>query len=632
MRNEIGTSIVVGLLGAVGGYWAAGGGGVEPRATVEEPIEQRLADQLAEDTSTASGGVGLDGIAEAFGVVASVPDAARRALAAFELVGRLDAEALEFAATELDLESAHGAMAGTLKLAISDRWSEVDPEGWREHIEANYSPMVFREIGMFAQRDYEAASQILDRNEPWSDYMHEFYYGFAMGDPEGALRMYLDRDGIYAQTIFEAAGSRISDLFDTVNAVPPGETRSELTWQMFREWGHREPVEGLGAALRLVDAAERDSVIVTWFMERVAKRDPSAAAAAFEELSEQAQREAAPELFAGWASHDHRGAMRWAVGALDPEVLGPLMLEAGATADPELVMETVARMSDEQRGEYLGRLEIGDFHCFIHRLAERDARAAVDWLNANDLLKAQLGEESENDRTSSGIEIAEAAFRNGGLEGAAALARDLPEGSFRRGFVESLANQLGSADPGAGLAWAASLPGEEGRVAVAEVAEGWVSVDPVAAAQWAFAGQGYEVTTLGAWGREDAEGAYRWLAGEIGSEPERVDELVRDSQLFESWAEQDPVAAATAALGFGERSAAGHLQGVVERWAADTPAAAGRFIDGQLVAGAERDAAVAALVDAIKGEQVEAALAWAETISDDSMRVEVMSSLPPPVD
>ena len=118
----------------------------------------------------------------------------------------------------------------------------------------------------------------------------------------------------------------------------------------------------------------------------VAKSDPRAALAAFETLPADGREQASMRLFEGWMSNDIMAAMRWGSEAMPAELFGSIMAKIESKLEPAPVMELIAEMSDEARGQLFDRLRIGDDNGFVQRLALTDPAASVAWLEKYQLL------------------------------------------------------------------------------------------------------------------------------------------------------------------------------------------------------------------------------------------------------
>jgi hypothetical protein len=80
-------------------------------------------------------------------------------------------------------------------------------------------------------------------------------------------------------------------------------------------------------------------------------------------------------------------------------------------------------------------------------------------------------------------------------------------------------------------------------------------------------------------------------------------------------------------LGLPGDLAGGRVGDVVSIWVQSDQEAAAAFINDRLESGVVRDGAVVAMVEALKDDDVNAAMAWAREIDNQSLMFQVMDSL-----
>ena len=240
--------------------------------------------------------------------------------------------------------------------------------------------------------------------------------------------------------------------------------------------------------------------------------------------------------------------------------------------------------------EPLGRGELGNerLAALLRELAETDPRQAIELAEAHGHLHGQP-------------ELAAELFA--GWFDRESAAREwfdtLPPGELRGRLVPVMVASLASDRPEEALAFAAELPGYDGRFetlpeagrwdegdefdgqlreqAYAKIFREWAASDPAAAAARAAALEHpiwrnlalQEVASK--WMLKDPASALEWAAGRAGEADRRS---VMEGLLPE-WAGQDPAAAASYLTGLEDGPQRRRWQEVVgERWAADQPAAA----------------------------------------------------------
>ena len=122
--------------------------------------------------------------------------------------------------------------------------------------------------------------------------------------------------------------------------------------------------------------------------------------------------------------------------------------------------------------------------------------------------------------------------------------------------------------------------------------------------------------------------ALRWTAESHADDPAAMAEVLSESLLIEEWGGRDPTAAFEAVSGLPTEVAAPFVGDLVREWADQEPSRASEFIVEQFPDdGIVRDQAVAGLVERISATSPAEAQAWAESISDESLRASVLQSL-----
>ncbi len=263
--------------------------------------------------------------------------------------------------------------------------------------------------------------------------------------------------------------------------------------------------------------------------------------------------------------------------------------------------------------------------------------------NGVDLTQVARSLEDEMD----GADLDEAArlfAENDPLAGIKAAAR-FKDGRLREHFLKTLFAWWGKTDGRSATTFIlhaasdAELGGVKRGEAMVSAAMGWGEKDPVAAAAWL--GEGLRgnapaaanlihalAGVMGEWGGEDPTAALIWL----GRHNDFALQRVLYGEVAFHWARKDVTAALAACLEMplssDERE--GMLNGALVSWARGSgPAEAAAWIDAHLDSReilrlAETAKAVGL---ALERKDPNAALAWANTMPDDGLRTDMMSSI-----
>ena len=179
---------------------------------------------------------------------------------------------------------------------------------------------------------------------------------------------------------------------------------------------------------------------------------------------------------------------------------------------------------------------------------------------------------------------------------AASLATQLDEdaGGARRRVIGDIAQAWAKSSPAEAMAWARSLPGDDGTTAMLKSLESWSRNEPAAAAQH---------------------------LDQLAAEPYSGEAL---RLVTESWVRQAPNDAATWLANRPEGEAKNTAMGTVMwNWTKQNPEAASTWLHDQ-ASGPARDAGVRGLALATFDNDPAAALTWAASISDQTSRAESM--------
>lgn len=204
--------------------------------------------------------------------------------------------------------------------------------------------------------------------------------------------------------------------------------------------------------------------------------------------------------------------------------------------------------------------------------------------------------------------------------GALAWAKSLPEDS-RAGAYTGLVGGMMAEDPLAATRTAQELPpGEERERLMGNIAENWGTKDPKAALAWANGLEGEEKTeatkkALNGWANKDPKAA----ADHLGTLPAGERDKYTGS-IAGRWANRNPAEAAawvtTQPEGDGRKEAVGSVMGT---WSESDPEKASTWLVDQ-PAGPSKDTGIVSLANSQVKSDPEAALTWAATINDPTTR------------
>lgn len=167
----------------------------------------------------------------------------------------------------------------------------------------------------------------------------------------------------------------------------------------------------------------------------------------------------------------------------------------------------------------------------------------------------------------------------------------IPASHGMDGGIDILISLWAQGDPQAAVAWASSLPGENGRTALVAAVWGWAGTDPVAAADHVSGIEDFALrqelvsAVIQSWDRTDLADASAWIEENLPDTAGR----------------------------------AGAYEDLAYVWIATDRVAASQWI-GAMTEGPERDAAVKMLVREVSASDPEAAAAWVDTLSGAALR------------
>ncbi len=353
-----------------------------------------------------------------------------------------------------------------------------------------------------------------------------------------------------------------------------------------------------------------------------------------------AQREACKAVAATLAKHDPAAAIRWASSIADKYHRNEALSEVvrfSLKRDPAQAAEAFALMEDSSRkGMHVESV--------TEHLVEEDPAAAVEWVR----------EKLQGAMQDMALGVVVSALAETDRQTAIAVLEEIPRGESRSGAVAALSRTWTATDPDATLAWVEALHGEDRAAAeqafvrtlvsndpraaanyagnlpessisamlLREAARAWAAISPEESVAWAeflsgSAGRETLKEALRGWGYENPRSAADYISGmESTAARDSLAEGILDSYIRWSpaevalWVEETLVDPGTRIPAY---------RSVASRWLETDPVAANEWMGG-LPAGAERDAAVEALLLRIEASDPGAAAGWVESLFDPQKR------------
>jgi len=402
------------------------------------------------------------------------------------------------------------------------------------------------------------------------------------------------------------------------------------TVNFFRNWAAVAPIDTVAAAVKRLPSRAQNlamyGLFKTWgesdrvgMLEWASEQGPTMAKRAFRSLNGSSDGRNPEQLFelaiqfpkaADWltlAVANNQLATAPAgyqvIGELPP---GPIRDEQiwrfaanFSQRDPDAAWELMGTLSPEDQKQFFegsirgfakikplevaeklktGEFGMGSFPSVMEEWARTNPQEALAWSQGN--LKGSTQLES--------VDAVFSAWSEKSPADAAAASRNLPAG-LRAKILTDVAQNFGTSDPDAALAWADQLPQLERSRAAGAAIQGWAEKDPAAAAQ-ALAG-------LPSAGMDDA-----------------FDVVAR------RFAQVDPSAAVQWTATLPDENRREHTIGkVVNAWAGQDAASASEYL-AKIESGGFRDRAIGGFVSSVRELDPESAAVWASSIQSTDLQ------------
>lgn len=387
-----------------------------------------------------------------------------------------------------------------------------------------------------------------------------------------------------------------------------------------------------------------ERAFLTW-----AQTDLQAAVNAWEQQQHpDERREALKGLANAFAKNDLAAALEWATTLPSPEESRRAMRQivgGSIHRDPALAAQHIDPLTEIDREAALSYVDQ-----IANRWGDQDRQAAIEW--AETLIPEQ------RDRA-----LREIAHRqlHQDPKGAQALALRIDDRDLRLGVISELGKLWMSAGPSEAAGWIQQLSSEEQQAAWRGAAPEWARTHPEQAAEFALSGDLEPAvqrrlldTALPQWSRIAPQQAADW-ALEL---PENLRHEALE-HVIQEWSAQDPHATIDfLAHAVDDDQWQSMTQQAVTRWSHNDPAQASRFVSdlepgavkdhaarevastwmrrnsveaskwiASLDPSPARDQAVEVLIQHIQKAEPDAAILWAETITDTGRRNDLLTRL-----
>ncbi|MEM6884804.1 MAG: hypothetical protein AAF571_07205 [Verrucomicrobiota bacterium] len=371
------------------------------------------------------------------------------------------------------------------------------------------------------------------------------------------------------------------------------------------------------------------------------RQDPQAAAAVINQIADTKTREEAVEnLLWTWGRQDPAAAWKWALenpgGASSSQDTRSRTLHAWANVDAVAALNAALSLEDAS-------IRQASIPYIVNEWAEDDQDAALDWLG-----------QQEDAKLMSDV-LQRLSYRDGISHARLfqVMNENMPAGQSYQHTVRNLMYRWADSDPAGAASAIAGLPPSEVRAnGIHEVAYRWASSDPAAAMEWVQQlprGNTYESARNSALRQiaqsdPDLAKSYYWklsqseqsdAASQIASgmarrDPQQAlqfagsisDENARNNaqeSIGRQWGRNDPEQAARWAKTLQGEVRQTVISGLVDSWASQNTEAAAEWLS-QFPPEPGLDRATRNLARHLSAENPEAALSWAQSITDENMR------------
>ena len=533
-------------------------------ATDFGPEELAMIERLSE---AASGGGGR-GLVSIMAELELLEDTQRDQLLA-ELIPRLAAEGLGNLLVALE------GSDGIADALVAERLVKLDPDRFFLIAKArgnawNFLPLIG--YVFLASVDPEAAQDRLEREE--DEDTDEIAGWIAMGK---TIRSTADGVAWLRESQTDDEGAEYADLITAISLTDPRQTlgevlkidspeaRGEALEALFGAWGHQEPAVAFAAAKEL-DGGDKSLVAVLAAWGRL---DPETAIAQALDPGQEAA------VLGSWIQSDPFAAADWAEQHLEGKVLADFLVVSAGLMPASATGALLEKLAPPERQQLFL-----DDPALLQRLATADLPMAI--------AEAQRLPPDAKGAADTGKNFASLVAHDD-LTEAIQIARTLPQGPLRDGFVQAVASEGGRTDPAATLEWLDGQAVDERHSAETQLFTSWSDVDPQAALQ-AAEDRGAGGDTIGRiieqWTKHaDAALVFESVRGDFLGSPQI------QAAMTDAWLNQNPSAGADLLMA---NNAAGEFDhaiiGLLKSWAQSDAQEASQYVREQIPTGPLRAA------------------------------------------
>ncbi|MGI9240487.1 MAG: hypothetical protein ACR2RV_06780 [Verrucomicrobiales bacterium] len=578
----------------------------------------------------------------------------------YRATGHLGPDALLELAGEIEKLPPQDQRTWQLRGVVLARFAQVDPDAAIAHASSIPNRNIRQQalssvVGEIARSDLSKAASILRGIEDLSEFQqvaNALASSNADGAPELLLTLLKERKGAnlewgYSNMFAQWARKDFQSAVANLDQIPVGQQRNVALQGIGNAIVGENFDAGLEFLQSLSNPAEKSQVLSS-IVNSIASSDPHKALALLEEHGDRSQwYNLLGNISSNWMGSDPDGARAWIETLENPRdrtsALQHLVYNIGDNTE-WLAAQVSGLPSNSQTQNLISNL--------AQRWGQLDPQAAAEWVQT--LAPGQAKQWARQNLMSHWAQSDPAA--------AAAALSDEPIGPNDGASAGQIASQWIGTDPDAALAWIDSLDASPNmrHQMLSTMVSSWARSDPDAAAAYALGLDGDERTKAissltSSWASSDFDSAEAWVAG-IGDEeirykalnsliagsayndPQRAADALAEAisgmseeeasktfssaanRIANSWAQSDPVAAATWAVDHPDpKTRPNLLQGIVQQWARYEPTAASEWLT-TFEPGPDRDGAIGGLVSTIQNDDPEAAFAWAATIDNDHSR------------
>ncbi|MEP4077806.1 hypothetical protein [Haloferula sp.] len=541
-------------------------------------------------------------------------------------------------------------------------WMELSPDDTFNWIDA--MPSMSRRQQLYAtalsglaQSDPNAAISLLSSvpdDLSQSQIEQRLMWSMVKADPDVAIEFYKSNDNIPENNRMNLLSNLAPYKIDAV--IPElekmGTVLGNSEWavaNIFQSWARQD----LDAVMAYIESADSDilkSAAIEAAAGKLAGKDPAAAIAMIQSLSEKNEANGMKAIYTSWLDHAPEAALASLSAIEDQKLRDEIrvkLVEDLNYRNPKAAVAVITQMEKgssrnnalRQMTWAMRQLPLDEQEELIGQLPEENQGRFLSGMAAEivgrdpDRATSIYLEMSEKDRSGgSGAEFL-GSLSKVDPDRALELANDLPNASAKNRAMRRIVESMIEDSPEKAVGYLDKLNGKQHSQAVSALANSWGERDGEAAMQWArgLSGDSRAQAILEVSARQserDPLEAAGIFESTLASAPDGMGGRLRSSahQIASNYAKEDGPAAAEWAVSLGKESVATSAVGsTVQVWVHKDLVAASEWTNA-LDDGPIRDAAVQPIVQKIQNDEPAAAIEWAASIADDSARTKSIRS------